>query len=264
MKSYVKTAYSDIVAGLDDWRVWSMLAANDIRRRYRRSRIGQFWLTISMGVTIVSLGILYSRILGTDPSSYLPYVAVTFVVWGFISSNLLESCTSFNEGEGILRHMYMPRSLFVCRTIARNVVVLGHNAIIIPLTFLYFAKGPTMQLAWIVVGIALLVLNLFWMGLILSIIAIRFRDVPQIVASVTQLLFFVTPVIYQPEHLQGAARLVIYLNPFASMLEVVRDPLLGIAPSKLALAICTTMAVVGFAVALPFFGRYSKRVVYWL
>jgi lipopolysaccharide transport system permease protein len=53
-------------------------------------------------------------------------------------------------------------------------------------------------------------------------------------------------------------------NPFANLLEVVRDPLLGSAPSTWALASCAIMAVLGWALVVPFAGRYAPRVVYWL
>jgi ABC-type polysaccharide/polyol phosphate export permease len=59
-----------------------MFAWNDVRRRYHRSGLGQFWLTLSMAATIGGLGFVYSRLFHTDVTKYLPYIAVTFVGWG--------------------------------------------------------------------------------------------------------------------------------------------------------------------------------------
>ena len=77
---------ADIGQGLNSWRIWLMFAWNDVRRRYRRSGLGQFWLTLSMAMTIGGLGFVYSHLFGVDITKYLPYIAVTFVAWGIISS----------------------------------------------------------------------------------------------------------------------------------------------------------------------------------
>ena len=68
-----------------------MLAWNDVRRRYRRSGLGQFWLTLSMAATIGGLGYVYSHLFGVDVSTYLPYIAVTFTAWNIISTVVIES-----------------------------------------------------------------------------------------------------------------------------------------------------------------------------
>lgn len=69
----------DIRQGLVSWRIWLMLAWNDVRRRYRRSGLGQFWLTLSMATMVGGLGFVYSNLFRVDVTKYLPYIAVTFV-----------------------------------------------------------------------------------------------------------------------------------------------------------------------------------------
>ncbi len=255
---------ADMLAGLSSWRKWRMLAWNDVRRRYRRSGLGQFWLTLSMAATIGGLGLVYSHLFGIDVSTYLPYITVTFVIWGIISSVVVDSCSALTENEQLLRHVSLPRSLFTYRVIARNFIIAAHNVIIIPIVFVWFEVGINVNILWIAVGLILLAVNAFWIGYFLSIICARFRDVPQIVTSAMQVVFFITPVMYLPDQLARRGFVVVKWNPFAMLLEVVRDPLLGSAPSAWALVSCTIMAVVGLAVIIPFAGRYAPRVVYWL
>ena len=255
---------ADVLAGLSSWRTWKMLAWNDVRRRYRRSGLGQFWLTLSMAATIGGLGLVYSRLFGVNVSTYLPYIAVTFVIWGVISTVVIDSCNALIENEQLLRHVSLPRSLFIYRVIARNLIIAAHNVLIIPIVFVWFGVGVNVNILWIVVGLILLAANAFWIGYFLSIMCARFRDVPQIVTSVMQVVFFITPVMYLPDQLARRGFAVIKWNPFANLLEVVRDPLLGSAPSAWALGSCAVMAVVGLAVVMPFAGRYAPRVVYWL
>ena len=255
---------ADIYDGLRKWRMWWMLAWNDVRRRYRRSVLGQFWLTMSMAVTIGGLGFVYSHLFGVDVSTYLPYIAVTFVIWAIISPVIVDSCNALIESDHLLRHISLPRSLFAYRVLARNLIIAGHNILIIPIVFIIFHVGITANILWLAVGLALVSINGFWIGYFLSIVCARFRDIPQIVASIMQVVFFVTPVMFLPSQLAKRGISVVKWNPFANLLEVVRDPILGAVPSAWALGSCAAMALVGFLVLIPFAGRYAPRVIYWV
>jgi len=255
---------ADVRWGVSRWRVWWMLAWNDVRRRYRRSGLGQFWLTLSMAVTIGGLGFVYSHLFGVHVSTYLPYIAVTFVVWGIISSVVIESCTALTDNDSMLRHAALPRSLFTCRVIARNVIIAGHNMLIIPVVFAVFGIGVNANFLWLPVGLVLLVVNALWAGFFLSIFCARFRDVPQIVSSIMQVVFFITPVMYLPGQLAGRGFAVVKWNPFASLLEIVCQPVLGAAPGLWALLTCALTAIAGWAIVIPFAGRYAPRAIYWL
>jgi ABC-type polysaccharide/polyol phosphate export permease len=263
MKSF-RGGLVDIRDGLGGWRMWSMLAWNDVRRRYRRSGLGQFWLTLSMAATVGGLGFVYAQLFGVNVSTYLPYIAVTFVVWGIISTVVTESCQSLSEADSLLRQLPLPRSLFTFRVITRNLIVAAHNVVIIPVVFFWFDVGINANILWLAVGLALLVVNAFWVAYLLSIICARYRDVPQIVTSVMQVVFFLTPVMYLPAQLAHRGISVLRWNPFANLLEVVRDPILGTVPSNWALGSCAIMAIMGLAVIIPFAGRYAPRVVYWM
>jgi ABC-type polysaccharide/polyol phosphate export permease len=264
MWKHAKAGVDDIGLGIRSWRTWSMLAWNDVRRRYRRSALGQFWLTLSMAVMIGGMGFVYSQLFEIDVSTYLPYIAVSFVVWGTISAIVVESCNALSEGEHLLRHMYLPKSVFACRIIARNLIVVAHNLIIIPIVFVVFGVGINANLLWLAVGVFLLIVNGFWIGIFLAIVCARFRDIPQIVASIMQVVFFVTPVMFLPQQLAARRITALRWNPFANMLELIRDPILGVMPSDWALISCGTTALVGFLLVVPFLGRFAARSIYWL
>ncbi|MGN5480598.1 hypothetical protein ACTMU2_39275 [Cupriavidus basilensis] len=84
--SFSRAGLKDIQASFGGWHVWWTPALNDVKRRYRRSRLGQFWLTLSMAITIGGLGTVYSTLFKMDVAEYLPYISITFVFWGIIST----------------------------------------------------------------------------------------------------------------------------------------------------------------------------------
>src|SRR5271156_5457051 len=139
MARHLVLAWRDFYVSLVDWRMWLLLGVNDIRQRYRRSRLGQFWITLAMAITIVTLGFLYSYLFHLPVAQYLPYLGTSFVVWGLLSSIVLESCSVFIAAEGYLRQVPMPKSIYVHRMLVRNVVTFLHNIVILPPLFIVFS-----------------------------------------------------------------------------------------------------------------------------
>src|ERR1700733_6740277 len=169
-------AGTDISRGMKDWRAWLLLGMNDIRQRYRRSRIGQFWITLSMAVTIGTLGVLYAYLFNTTIQDYLPYLAVGMVVWGTISAIVTDACVVFTGAEMYLRQVPMPKTVFVHRMLVRNLVILAHNGVILPVLFLV----PDVPIHWqallFVPGLLLIVFNGVWIRLLVGTLCARFRD----------------------------------------------------------------------------------------
>src|SRR5579859_3693619 len=189
MAQHLQLAWRDVSVGLVDWRVWLLLGMNDIRQRYRRSRLGQFWITLAMATTIVSLGLLYAYLLHQPLEQYLPYLGASFVVWGLLSGIVLDACSVFIASEGFLRQVPMPKSVFVHRMLVRNVVTFLHNLIIVPPLFIIFGVMPSWSLLLALAGLVLFLLNGIWIGLFLGTVCARFRDMPQTMASIMQIAY---------------------------------------------------------------------------
>ncbi len=264
MREHLALAVQDLRLGLGDWRKWLLLGMNDIRQRYRRSRLGQFWITLSMAITILSLGFVYAYLFKTPLQQYMPFLATSLVAWGLIQAVIIESCTVFTSAEGYLRQVPMPRSVFVHRLLVRNLVNFAHNAVILPVVFLWFGVGVGWVLLLALLGLVLVILNGVWVGLLLGTICARFRDLPQIIASLMQIVFFVTPIMWRPGQIPAELGRLIGLNPFASFLAIIRDPLLGAAPPTSAWVMTGLITMLGFAVTMPLFARFRARIVYWL
>lgn len=259
----IATGATDVFGGFGSWRMWWMLAKNDVIRRYRRSRLGQLWLTLSMAVMVFGMGVVYASLFGTSMDDYLPHLGTGLVLWSFIASTLTESCSSFTENEGIIRQVALPRFTYILRTIARNLFAFLHNFIILPVVFLVTGSPIDWHILLLLPGILIVLANLAWVGYLLAILSARFRDIPQIVASVVQVAFFISPVVFKPSQLRVDHPVLIF-NPFASMLDVMRQPLLAQWPSATSYLILLSMLIVGWIVTLAFAGKYSHRVVYWL
>src|SRR5476651_2128409 len=105
-------AMADVAGGLRLWRLAWALGWLDIRLRYRGSMLGPFWLTISSGVMVAALGLLYSTLFKLDLRVYLPFLALSQVLWGFLAIVVSEACTTFTDAEGVIRSVRMPFFVF--------------------------------------------------------------------------------------------------------------------------------------------------------
>ena len=265
--SQTALALADIIEGARASHLWGLLGWQDIRRRYRRSIIGPFWLTISMGVLVATLGTLYGALLKVDPAVYVPHLALGFIVWTLISGLITDGCTAFITAESIIKQTNLPLSVHVYRIVWRNCLILCHNAAIFVAVVALFAVST----GWIgflaLPGLAFLVLNGIWVGLVLGVVSARFRDVPPILESVVRILFFVTPIIWMPELMPGRALMlavVLDFNPLFHFVEVVRAPLLGQAPELVSWLAVSGITLGGWLLAFALLRRYRRRIAYWV
>lgn len=265
--SQTALALADIIEGARASHLWGMLGWQDIRRRYRRSVLGPFWLTISMGVLVAALGTLYGALFNVEHATYVPHLALGFIVWTLISGLITDGCTAFIKAENIIKQTNVPLSVHVYRMVWRHALVFLHNSAIVVVVAVLFAIWPGWAGLLALPGLVLLCLNGIWVGLLLGIVSTRFRDVPPIVASVVRILFFVTPIIWMPELMPGRALMlavVLDFNPFFHFLELVRAPLLGQAPGFLSWVAAVGMTLGGWIVTFAMFRNYRRRIAYWI
>ena len=112
-------------------------------------------------------------------------------------------------------------------------------------------------------GLALLLATSVWVALLLGTICARFRDVPQIAASLMQVAFFLTPIIWQPEQI-GDRLIFVQINPFFHFIELIRAPLLGNTVTALTWAVTLAITLGGWLGTLLFYRLFRARIAYWV
>lgn len=254
---------ADLLEGLQFSRFWWTFATHDIKKRYRRSVIGPFWMTLSTGIMIGALGLVFSQVFRQDLSDFLPYLAVGLIFWGFISAVILEGCTSFINAEGLIRNVSIPLSAHYFRMVASNMIILAHNLIIYALVWIIFVRSLNWSYLAIVPGFLLLVAIIVSAGLVAALLSARYRDLPQIIASMLQVLFFVTPIFWSKALLPERAYFVDW-NPAFHLIELVRAPLLGTLPSPLSWLTGIGLLAVAIVSAFLLYRRTWSRVPHWV
>ncbi|MDO9503388.1 MAG: ABC transporter permease [Falsiroseomonas sp.] len=259
----LRKAIEDVRLGTSRWRLALTLAWLDIRNRYRGSVLGPFWLTLSTGVMLAGLGLLYARLFDLPLREYLPHLAVSLVIWNAISQMVNDSTTSLTSSEAIIRQLPLPYTVHALRCAMRNGIIAAHNLPLILLVFLLCGHLPGPEALLAIPGFILIAINAVAAALFLGMLCARFRDIAPIVGSIMQLAFFLTPILWKPK-LLGGWEVWMPLNPFYALLETVRGPLVegGGPPLAWLAAILYTLATVTMAAA--FFVRFRSRVAFWV
>lgn len=256
-------ALADLASGAAMWPLWVRLGWNDILQRYRRSMLGPFWLTASMAVMVIVLGILYAELFATPIHDFLPYVCVGLLTWTLISSFLIEGGVMFTGAESYIKQVRLPYSVYVFRSTWSKLVIFAHNIVIYVGVLLYFQIWPGAVALLAIPGLIIILINGGATTLLIGMISARFRDVPQLINSVVQIVFFVTPIMWKPDLLRSRAYIADF-NPFYHLIEVVRMPLLGGIPSMKTYAALVVITVFNLTVVGLFFSRFRARISYWV
>jgi len=262
-RSRLSEAMTDLAAGLNRSWIWSRLAYQDIKLRYRGSVLGPFWVTLTNLILIVSMGVIYARLFHVDAKTYVPYIMMGILVWQFISGTINEACGTFTDAKDVIQQVPMPFSVQAYRVVYRNLIVFAHNAVIVPFGIPLFKVPVDWHLVLVVPGLILLSLNGLWISLLLGALSTRFRDIPPIVSNVVQVLFFLTPVFW-PLNAVGDLQHWLALNPFFAWIDVVRAPLLGVPPEPTSWPILIGCVLGGWLLSFLFFVRFRERIAYWI
>jgi len=257
-----KSAACDLWAGVKRYNVWLLLGWLDLRLRYRRSYLGPFWITISMAVMIYSMGFIYSKLFQANLAEYFLYVSGGMLAWVFLSTTLIEMMNCFVEASSLILQVKMPCSVYILRIITRNFIILGHNLLaVLPLLIVFKCMPNSLMILF---TLLVTFVSMFSFGMLFAMVGVRFRDVQQVITSVLQVGFMLTPIMWKAEMIPGRAVLAVYLNPFYYFVELFRSSLLNVSPPALVVWGGVVMALGGTLLMVTVFSRMCHRIPFWV
>lgn len=264
MTPYYSEAITDILGGIRSTQMWGRIGWAETRRRYRRTVFGPFWSSISLAIFVVAMGIVWANIWNMDPKKYLAFLNSGMLAWVLLSSFLNEGCQVFVASETLIKQFPINYMMLVCSLMWRNLLVFFHNFIVYVPVYIYSGLPVTMNTLLVVPGIILLCINGLWISLSLGMLCARYRDVQQVIVSFLQISMFVTPIFWSPEQLTGKAALLVHYNLLYHYVAIIREPLMGTAPSAWTWSFVLVATVVGWAGTIFIFARFRRRLAYWL
>jgi lipopolysaccharide transport system permease protein len=215
---------------LNDYKdLFFFLAWRDIKVLYAQTILGFSWAILQPLIYIIVFTIVFGKVakIGTDGIPYFLFSTVAVVPWTYMSQAMTQSSQSLVAGQHILGKIYFPRLLFPLTSILAKLVDFVISLIIILFVLIYYKILPTWNLLLLPLFILHMVCIATGVGLWLSAMAIRFRDVKYAMPFLTQILMYSAPIVYSASSIPDKWRLVYSFNPIVGTIEGFRACLLG-------------------------------------
>ena len=259
------SSYEDFLYNLKNPGIWAQISFHDIKQRYKRSKIGPLWVTISTSIVVFFLSILYSKLLNVPLENYLPYIAISLILWGLISVTILESCEVFIGSSQMLLQLRLPFYFYIFRLVSRNFIIFAHNSILLILVMVIYPELFNFEfLIFLPISLILYFISGVSIGMICGILCTRFRDITHIAINLVQLSFFMTPILWKKEMIEENNRWIIDFNIFNHYLDIMRSAFLNQDYAYKSLLIVVIFTFILFMLSFLMFRKYKKQINYWL
>ncbi len=256
-------AMSDIAKGFALWRVWWRLGLDDLMLRYSRTRLGPFWMTVSLAIYVGGLGLVWGTIFNIDLAKFFPYMAIGLIVWQFLSGTVGEAGQAFITSNGIIQEIPLPLSLHIDRQVLRMLITLFHTVPVAIAVTLFAGVDYTAVHLLVIPALIILAINCWWVTFLLAIVGLRYRDIGQAIGTFMPFMFFFTPILWKKEML-GRLGFIADINPFTHYLEILRQPFLGNLPPAESVWTVIVMTTAGLLATLIVFARTRHRIAFWV
>jgi lipopolysaccharide transport system permease protein len=205
------------------------LVWRDIKVLYAQTILGFLWAILQPLIQIVLFTIIFGKIakLSTDGIPYVLFSSAAIIPWTYMSQSMTTSSQSLVTGQHVLGKVYFPRLLFPITPILAKLVDFSISLLIILLLFSYYKMMPTWNLLLLPFFIGLMIMVATGVGVWLSAMAIRFRDVKFAMPFFIQMLMYTGPIVYSASSISDKYRFIYSLNPIVSVVEGFRACLLG-------------------------------------
>lgn len=261
--SSFQRASADVLDSIANSRLWMYLGWSDIKQRYRGSLLGPLWITLSMVIFIGTLSIVYTRLFHQEIQTFLPFLTAGMLSWAFISTVIAESSDTFVNAKSLIENIKLPYLIHLFRMIWRNQIIFVHNLIVFVVVAFLFHVPVNKTVFLFIPAFVLVTALLSALGLMTALLGTRFRDVPPVINSVIMVVFFVSPVTWSPGMI-GLQSRIIKFNPVYYIMDLMRSPLLGSAPSAISWLVCLAMFVLFAGLSLAIFARFRARIPFWI
>lgn len=241
-----------------------ILIWRDIKVRYKQTAIGAAWAVIQPVFAMVVFSLFFGRLAGL-PSDGVPYPVFVYaglLPWQFFAKALTEASTSLVMNERMITKVYFPRLLVPTAVVLAGLVDFAIASAVLVAMLLLYGITPSWAVLTLPGFLFLAVVTALGVAFWLSALDVEFRDVRYTLPFLTQLWFFVTPVVYASSLVPERWRALYGLNPMVGVVEGFRWALLGrMSPPGAGMLAASGLAVVALAFGgLVYFRRMERTL----
>lgn len=205
------------------------LVWRDIKVLYAQTVLGFAWAILNPLVQIVIFSIIFGKVARLDTGG-IPYVlfsTVAIIPWTYMSESMSASSQSLVTGQNLLGKIYFPRLIFPLTPVLAKLVDFCISLLLLIGVMIYYKITPTLNLVYLPLFVLLMMAVPAGVGLWMSSLAIRFRDVKFAMPFVLRMLIYTAPILYSADKIPDQYRVLYSINPIVGVIEGYRSCLLG-------------------------------------
>lgn len=205
------------------------LVWREVKVLYAQTILGFSWAILQPLVQIILFTIIFGKVAKIDTQGipYFLFSTVAVIPWNYISNAMVQSSQSLVTGQHMLGKIYFPRLIFPLTPVLARLVDFGISILIILVVLLFYKVIPTWNLLLLPVFVIMMMLIPAGIGMWLSALAIRYRDVKHAMRFVVRMLMYTAPIVYSASSIPENYRIIYSLNPIVQIIEGFRACLLG-------------------------------------
>lgn len=242
------------------------LVWRDFKVRYRQTVLGVLWAVIQPLAAMVVFTIVFGGF-AKVPSDGLPYPLFSFaalVPWAFFATGLTRATESVVSNSNLIQKVYFPRLVIPIAAVLGGSIDFVVSFVLLVILAAYFGVAPGWSVVWLPAFLVLAFVTALGVGLWLSALNVRFRDVRHTMGFLMQMWLFCTPIVYPSSMLPEPWRTLSGLNPMAGVVEGFRWALLDTAPPGPLIGVSAAAALVLLVTGALYFrrmeGTFADRV----
>lgn len=261
-----RSLFRDYLASLRNPGFWIYATWLELASKYRRSRLGLFWVFFPPVAYMFGVGGFFSKIMGRDPYLFIPHLGMGYLIFRLITVTLGESTTTFSGHSNFILDGRGRLTDYVLRVFSK---AFFYFVVALPVLGVALWLASDFQLAGILpslLGFVLVLLNIAWMVILVAVLGARLPDVTQLIGSALMFSFLFTPILWFAADVpMGTLRgTIARANPLFHLVEIVRAPLLNETIEPLTWKYLFVMTVLGWLLASFVYRRYARFVAIWI
>ena len=254
--------------------ILKQLVTKDFKIKYRRSVLGVAWSVLNPLLMMVVMSIVFSTIFGQSrngsitPEMYPLYLIVGNITFSVMSESTNQALMSIIWASSLLKKVKVHRWVFPVQKVLFSLVNFSFSLVAVALVMLFFRVVPTWHLILLPVCLLLLMCFCMGLGMMLSALAVFFRDVMHLWTVVITAWMYLTPIFWTTDYISQMAhwiQVLVVVNPMYNYLQFMRDIFLfNTVPSALTFGLCVAWAILALAIGYTVFHKTEHKFILYI
>jgi ABC-type polysaccharide/polyol phosphate export permease len=261
--SPLATSARDWIQGARLTSLWTNLALEDLRDRYRRTALGLGWIAVSFALFVLVKIFIFGQLAAVSAAEFGVFVTLGFGIWSFMNSMVLDGCMAYMQARPWILGTATPYPVFLLQAVYRNLLMFGFILAVMAVAMIWKPAPWRVQALAVIPALAIYIVTSVWLSAILAPLCARYRDLYHMMQTGMRLIFFATPILWMPES-SGRLAMIAEANPLSHFVAIFRDPLMYNRVPMDSWIVVLAINAVGLVGGVVAYAATRRRLAHWV